>query len=54
MQGDGNLVVYNKANAPIWASGTNGRDKPPYKLVMQDDFNLVAYGATGPIWASKG
>lgn len=25
MQDDGNLVVYRLDNAPIWASGTNGR-----------------------------
>jgi len=50
-QGDGNLVVYDKSNKPLWNSKTNG--KTPNKLVFQGDGNLVLYGANNAVhWAS--
>jgi lambda family phage minor tail protein L len=39
MQRDGNLVVYNKANDPVWNTGTG----EPSKAVFQEDGNLVLY-----------
>jgi hypothetical protein len=39
MQRDGNLVVYNKANEPVWNTGTG----QPCKAVFQQDGNLVLY-----------
>lgn len=53
MQGDGNLVVYNRANRPLWATDTVGH--AGNELVMQRDGNLVVY-ATQPVqralWSS--
>jgi hypothetical protein len=50
-QGDGNLVVYDKNNKPLWNSQTNG--KTPNKLVFQGDGNLVLYGANNDVhWAA--
>jgi hypothetical protein len=50
-QGDGNLVVYDKSNKPLWNSQTNGRT--PNKLVFQGDGNLVLYGANNAVhWAA--
>ena len=50
-QGDGNLVVYDKSNKPLWNTQTNG--KTPNKLVFQGDGNLVLYGANNAVhWAS--
>jgi hypothetical protein len=40
-QTDGNLVVYNKNNKPVWNSHTNGQGVPPYKLTMQPTGNLL-------------
>jgi hypothetical protein len=39
MQGDGNLVLYNRTNA-IWTTGTN---RPGSEVEMQGDGNLVIY-----------
>ena len=50
-QNDGNIVMYNKANAPLWSTATNG--KPTNKFTMQTDGNLVAYQSDGaPNWSS--
>jgi CspA family cold shock protein len=50
-QSDGNLVVYDKSNKPLWNSQTNG--KTPNKLVFQADGNLVLYGANNAVhWAA--
>ncbi|MEV7419590.1 hypothetical protein [Streptomyces sp. NPDC089919] len=47
-QNDGNLVVRDSANNPLWASGTNG-----YFLALQDDGNLVVRGYNyNPLWAT--
>ncbi|MGI3198900.1 hypothetical protein ACRJ4W_10320 [Streptomyces sp. GLT-R25] len=51
MQSDGNLVVYNEKNKPIWASMTFG---PNHRAIFQDDGNLVVHnGDDRPIWASR-
>ena len=54
MQDDGNLVVYcNKTVG--WKSNTSKKSKAPYRLIMQSDGNLVAYGSGNPnvVWASN-
>lgn len=50
LQGDGNLVIYRRADGlPIWASGTGAGSV----LTMQGDGNLVLYADGGvPTWAS--
>ena len=50
MQTDGNLVVYDAANAAKWATGTNG--KAVTHVIMQTDGNLVIYNSTTPVWMS--
>ncbi len=52
LQGDGNFVVYDSANAAIWKTGKLG-NLPPYTLNMQNDRNIVVYNGAGKaIWAS--
>jgi hypothetical protein len=54
MQDDGNLVVYDSENTPLWASNTNGKGIPPYKYILQGDGNLVIYDSENtPLWASN-
>ena len=49
-QGDGNVVVYDTANArALWSTGTNGQSTSTF--AMQGDSNLVLYG-NGPLWSS--
>jgi hypothetical protein len=52
LQDDNNFVIYNWADQPVWATGTNewGADR----LVQQDDGNLVLYSLVGdqPFWNS--
>jgi hypothetical protein len=50
MQTDGNLVLYDAANQPRWATGTNGRAVT--HVIMQKDGNLVIYNRKIPVWAS--
>lgn len=51
MQQDGNLVLNNGSNQPIWATGTNGYGSSVF-LAIQDDGNLVLiYNGTTPIWS---
>ena len=64
MQNDGNFVIYpsNSTGGPPsitpfsgakWASGSAGKGKGPYRLVMQSDRNIVVYdGNNNPVWAS--
>ena len=53
MQNDGNLVCY-RGNKPVWSSNTARKGCGPYTLVMQDDRNLVIYGAAhDPIWNTR-
>ncbi|MFB9831924.1 hypothetical protein [Actinoallomurus acaciae] len=50
-QRDGNLVVYDRDDNPVWASGTYGH--PGARLVLQSDKNLVIYARDGhPLWAT--
>ncbi len=50
MQPDGNLVLYDAANQPKWATGTSG--KAATHVIMQPDGNLVIYNKKNPRWAS--
>jgi murein DD-endopeptidase MepM/ murein hydrolase activator NlpD len=53
IQSDGNVVLYNASNRPIWATATYGN--PGARFAIQNDGNLVVYkGAIPgtPIWAS--
>jgi len=50
-QTDGNFVIYNSSNRPIWASNTSRRRSN--RLIMQSDGNLVIYNNRTPIWASN-
>ncbi|MFJ9640342.1 mannose-binding protein [Streptomyces sp. NPDC101178] len=51
MQQDGNLVVYNEQNKPIWAAMTFGEN---HRAIFQPDGNLVIHnGEDRAIWASK-
>lgn len=49
MQTDGNFVLYNASNIPLWATGTSGSNNT---LSMQPDGNIVVYHAGSAIWAS--
>lgn len=53
MQTDGNAVIYNSVNRPLWSSGTYGY--PHASLEMQRDGNLVVYRQAGhlPLKASN-
>ena len=52
MQADGNLVLYDSQNQPLWASNTDGM--AVQKCSMQNDGNLVLYLFDGrPVWASN-
>jgi hypothetical protein len=55
MQGDGNFVVYNRANSPatpLWASNTF--NNAGNYLVVQNDGNMVVYDASAiQLWASN-
>jgi hypothetical protein len=50
MQGDGNLVMYSHAGAPLWSSNT--WQHPGTELVLQDDENLVLYQNGNAVWAT--
>ena len=50
-QSDGNLVLADKSEKALWATGTEGRGE---RLVMQADGNLVIYdSANKPLWATN-
>ncbi|MFB7496570.1 protein kinase [Streptomyces sp. NPDC056161] len=50
MQEDGNLVVYDNGNQPVWASNTSGSGS---YAVFQEDGNLVVYDKDDtPVWAT--
>ena len=52
MQDDGNLVLYCE-DTPIWATRTNQKGSPPYKLVMQEDNQLcINDGDNTCIWCT--
>jgi hypothetical protein len=51
MQPDGNLVVFDRLNRPVYSSRTGGN--PGARLIVQDDGNVVIYRADGrAIWAT--
>jgi hypothetical protein len=58
-QGDGNLVIYNAADVVaknvIWSSNIYNRNPyKPFRLMMQDDGNLVMYDTRNDVvWASS-
>ena len=50
MQGDGNLVVYNRSSNPIWSSDTFWDGS---WLVVQNDGNVVIYSPSGSaVWST--
>ena len=52
MQDDGNFVLYDVNNEPVWASNTAGN--PGAYLAVQEDGNLVVYNQDGnPLWAAN-
>lgn len=56
MQGDGNLVLYRKADSKDqWASKTTGKcNVKPCRVVFQKDGNLVMYQANNQyVWDTK-
>lgn len=51
MQGDGNLVLYNKDGLPLWQSATPGNQGASFYL--QTDGNMVIYSKDGvALWSS--
>jgi len=50
LQEDGNLVLYNAEDEPIWSTGTVGSGAE--SLVMQSDGNLVLYSSKSAVWAT--
>jgi len=57
IQTDGNFVLYVSSqfhhSHSKWSTKTDGKSTGPYKLVMQNDNNLVIYdGWNEAIWAS--
>lgn len=54
LSNDGNLVVYDNNNTPIWASNTTGSGIEPYNAVVKDDGNLVIIDSTNEIiWSTN-
>lgn len=62
MQEDGNLVIYDASDAPVWSSETHtywnpqygDRKYKPVKLVLENDGKIVLYSATGfKVWDNK-
>jgi hypothetical protein len=53
MQTDGNLVVYNASNKPVWATNTLGKGGT-YVIIQGSDGNLVLYTSSdSPVWSSN-
>ena len=51
LQSDGNLVVYDRNGAALWASRTAGN--PGARLAIQNDGNLVIYSSGNKmVWTS--
>ncbi|MDA0633956.1 NlpC/P60 family protein [Nonomuraea sp. MCN248] len=49
-QGDGNLVIYRPDRSVVWASRSHAAGGGT--LIMQNDGNVVNYGAAGPFWST--
>lgn len=45
LQSDGNLVIFNSSQKPIWATNTYGKGILPVTSIMQADGNYVIYDA---------
>jgi len=45
LQNDGNLVLYDASNNPLWNTQTSGQGSQPYRFDMQSDGNAVLYSA---------
>lgn len=53
LQDDGNLVLYTRADFPLWNCGRAG-SAGPWELIMQADGNLVEYDIyENPIWSTE-
>jgi hypothetical protein len=54
MQTDGNLVIYDDLERPIFQSGSSGHEGENAFLRVQDDGNLVIYSSTtgAALWES--
>ncbi len=58
LQPNGNLVLnksgsFSNNDNIVWQSNTGGKGIAPYKLMVQDDGNMVIYDSTSkPIWAT--
>ncbi|MDX6744158.1 hypothetical protein [Actinocorallia sp. A-T 12471] len=53
MQADGNLVIYDPVQRPVWSSGTHEGKDAGSRLVLQTDGNLVLYRPDDtPSWDS--
>ena len=52
MQTDGNLVLKDAKGQALWESGTKGKGKGPYKLVLHKGTRLLVIGNGAIIWAS--
>jgi hypothetical protein len=53
LQPDGNFVIYNWSDAPVFATGTAYGTGSVERLYQQNDGNFVIYAAGGhPLWAS--
>ena len=52
---DGNLVMYDNKNNPIWHSGILKKGIPSYRLNLNDDGTLFIYdGLQEVIWKNNG
>ncbi|NEQ42879.1 MAG: hypothetical protein F6K00_04680 [Leptolyngbya sp. SIOISBB] len=52
-KGNGNIVSYENARA-IWASNTDGKGIPPFRLILMEDGNLLLLDANEQVtWASN-
>jgi hypothetical protein len=53
LQHDGNLVMYNGRQQPVWHSHTGGQARARVELLVQDDGNAVLYSdGIRAIWAT--
>ncbi len=54
MQSDGNLVLYNKSNKPVFSANNVINENAPFRLIMQNDRNLVIYNKNNTaLWNTK-
>ena len=54
MQSDGNLVLYFRSNVPIWNTQTNGKGIGPYKVIVQNNRNIILTDSKNEVlWSSN-